>query len=441
MTRLDLGSLCPSPLLSKSNATFEDETEHLYFSNADQTTLFDDLANSSVVPTGATSLMDNMDAMELASANPMDITGQTLAETKMSSDWNMDLTSMLSTPKPDEDTTVENKDETQDLIDEMEEFMSQFEDNSQNGATAEDAAAKEEIDNLVNDILSMEQQQTLQTMQTDCPVGDFTEEESAAAEALLDSLLQDLPEQTNQPEQDMLQTAIDQSNLQDSGFFGTPDTSFNVSNVSEFQTPQGNVIIVVAPQKAPAVEESTSETESVDMSDPDWSPEPSTSFCRKRPGRKLEDRKVILPIEDGRVGKRTYRTVKDRKERKKLQNVEAARRYRDKKKLEQMKVDQEEEELTKKNTLLKTQLKEVESELKTMKKLMLELGLLRRVIRKWAIQSRRCGKLWSRRSRSICNIMYPFIYFSLSWNWVLLLVLWWTVMSCPDVFGPWDALP
>jgi cyclic AMP-dependent transcription factor ATF-4 len=80
---------------------------------------------------------------------------------------------------------------------------------------------------------------------------------------------------------------------------------------------------------------------------------------------------------NGRVNK--IKTVKDRKERKKMQNVEAARRYRDKKKAEESKIDTEERLLLKKNSELKETLGGIEGELNTIKKLMTELGLIKLV--------------------------------------------------------------
>ena len=70
-------------------------------------------------------------------------------------------------------------------------------------------------------------------------------------------------------------------------------------------------------------------------------------------------------------------TIKDKKERKKLQNVEAARRYRDKKKAEQSVIETEEEGLVRVNGELKGKLSEMENEVKTLKKLMAELGLIK----------------------------------------------------------------
>merc|ERR1719367_1085894 len=66
-------------------------------------------------------------------------------------------------------------------------------------------------------------------------------------------------------------------------------------------------------------------------------------------------------------------------ERKKMQNVEAARRYRDKKKAEENKVEEEERLLLKKNSELKETLNGIEGELNTIKKLMTELGLIKLV--------------------------------------------------------------
>merc|ERR1712193_127297 len=80
---------------------------------------------------------------------------------------------------------------------------------------------------------------------------------------------------------------------------------------------------------------------------------------------------------NGRVNK--IKTIKDRKERKKMQNVEAARRYRDKKKAEESKVEEEERLLLNKNSELKETLNGIEGELNTIKKLMTELGLIKLV--------------------------------------------------------------
>ncbi|XP_040569472.1 uncharacterized protein [Lepeophtheirus salmonis] len=76
-------------------------------------------------------------------------------------------------------------------------------------------------------------------------------------------------------------------------------------------------------------------------------------------------------------GGRQKLAIKDKKERKKWQNVEAARRYRDKKRDQVNEYQLKSKELKKKNTNLKEKLREVENELSTMKKLMTELGMIK----------------------------------------------------------------
>ena len=66
----------------------------------------------------------------------------------------------------------------------------------------------------------------------------------------------------------------------------------------------------------------------------------------------------------------TYHNIKDKKERKKAQNVEAARRYRDKKKAESDSVFAEEAQLAERNKKLRSKAAEIENEVKTLKKLM-----------------------------------------------------------------------
>merc|ERR1712073_70821 len=69
--------------------------------------------------------------------------------------------------------------------------------------------------------------------------------------------------------------------------------------------------------------------------------------------------------------------IKDKKERKKQQNVEAARRYRDKKKSELLNVEGEEQTLADKNKVLKSEVSDLEVKVRTMKQLMAELGILK----------------------------------------------------------------
>jgi len=100
---------------------------------------------------------------------------------------------------------------------------------------------------------------------------------------------------------------------------------------------------------------------------------------KSKPGRRMQERttSTVSTASSGRISK--SKSVKDRKERKKMQNVEAARRYRDKKKAEESKVEEEERLLLNKNSELKETLNGIEGELNTIKKLMTELGLIKLV--------------------------------------------------------------
>ncbi len=67
--------------------------------------------------------------------------------------------------------------------------------------------------------------------------------------------------------------------------------------------------------------------------------------------------------------------TRDKVERKKAQNRTAAFRYREKKKAEQDAWDAEICQLEARNTALKTRLRDMEQELRTVKRLMLDTGL------------------------------------------------------------------
>merc|ERR1719376_1585526 len=275
-------------------------------------------------------------------------------------------------------------------IAEMQEFLGRFEE-EEAPAAGDDLVVAMPIqqaesssvlpDNLAEELLSMEQRHTLESMETKCP--DLTDYNAFQAEMLLDMLLETVPDHQQMQQQpvakhqtDILQEAMLSQNLHDSGFMdqeedgqvvvdetataitlaaaaavpaATIPRTYNVSNVSEFQTADcKKVIIVIQPaaaataspavvhqqQQLPAVTEDDSSSDVVvEDSDSDWTPEvsasssnPATSSSKRRPGRKPEARASVPVTQDGRVTKRSYRGVKDRKERKKMQNVEAARR-------------------------------------------------------------------------------------------------------------------
>merc|ERR1712064_66494 len=112
--------------------------------------------------------------------------------------------------------------------------------------------------------------------------------------------------------------------------------------------------------------------------DSDWLPDQEITASRyqskappakikNKPGRRLQERTTLSTssVSNGRVNK----IKKHRKERKKMQNVEAARRYRDKKKAEESKIGAEEKRLLKKNSELMVSLNGIQGELNTIKKL------------------------------------------------------------------------
>lgn len=394
-------------------------------------------------------LMDEaFNDMYYQSAKPSDITGQTLAVT-MEADKNKVLNSMAlptTTSQLAEDhannskvqqlpstwmeaTTVDlaaqpkevqasnnnGIQETQEVIEEIQEFLDQFAD--------EGMDQNDEVRNLADELLSEGQKATLESMDvTDCPLANSTlnDEESAAAEDLLDQLIHG-----NFTSEEIKELEQSFATSNDTGY-SSANPSINVSNVSEIITEDGqNIIIVIAPSShaeaqsftmAPAptstnevlaplnvprtetpfeqseVDGDVSEDESNNSGeDSDWLPDNEsttrrtqlknlTATPKNKPGRRLQERTnsgTSSAVSNGRVNK--IKSVKDRKERKKLQNVEAARRYRDKKKAEEMKVGDEERQLMKKNAELKDTLNGVEGELNTIKKLMTELGLIKLV--------------------------------------------------------------
>lgn len=243
-----------------------------------------------------------------------------------------------------------SSDDTQTLIDEMEEFLVSHE--------------------TVNNIKPAEPPKTILTQNM----------ETEKAEAILDALISG------------------NINMNDSGY------SSEINNITEVQTNDGNNVIIVitnddsevppfkvcpmspamssvssgiasvaspSPSFGDSSIESTSSNEMEVTSDSDWSPGECSAKTTKK------QRKPREPKKRGPYKRTKAYNTKDKKERKMLQNVVAARRYRDKKKNEQVFVEEEVQVLEKKNNELKSNLREMEGELKTLKKLMIELGLVK----------------------------------------------------------------
>ena len=162
----------------------------------------------------------------------------------------------------------------------------------------------------------------------------------------------------------------------DSGFI-------DITNAQHITIDGQDIFIVVAPPSpqpqqelvtsvtAPESLATLSPAHSLAQSDSDWTPD-SPKASKGRPPVKRTSMKA-------KSSRKNVSTpfIKDKKERKKHQNVEAARRYRDKKKSEQENVESEEQALADKNKGLKSEVSDLEVKVRTMKQLMVELGILK----------------------------------------------------------------
>jgi len=360
---LDFGPTVAAEQQLKSQSSFEDEVESVYFSNI--LTQAEPAITSYPMQTTDLLAMKAEEGMELVSADPKDVTGQSLAVIKNEDD---DISRLLEV-NFDFSELLDQPEETDDVIQEMEEFLNMYE--------VPKAVQEPTGPTLAEELLSTEQQVSLDTM----PIPNLNDNDMAQAEELLDMLLNGDTDQT-QDQTDILQTAMESENLHDSGFLDDSTSVYSVSNVSQVQTTSGNnVIIVVQQQRTEPTEQDEASSAFEEDSDSDWTPS-DLSVTKKKPGRKPESRTTLTETENGKITKRSYRNVRDRKQRKKLQNVEAARRYRDKKKQEQYEMEVEEQKLTAKNMSLKEKLADIQGEMKTMKKLMVELGLIK-IVKKW----------------------------------------------------------
>merc|ERR1719300_1438934 len=105
-------------------------------------------------------------------------------------------------------------------------------------------------------------------------------------------------------------------------------------------------------------------------SDPEWSPSPASVSSPPGP---MRPRKKCARSKPPQAPTGPYPT--DKKEIKKAQNRTAAFRYREKMKKQEDSAEEELETLEDKNTNLREQLSEMETEFKYLKKLMMEAGL------------------------------------------------------------------
>merc|ERR1719334_369347 len=144
-----------------------------------------------------------------------------------------------------------------------------------------------------------------------------------------------------------------------------------------------NVVIIIAPSSpaeslvsvnqdplpSPRNTNSPSPGSTLDT-DPEWSPSPASVSSQAGP---MRPRKKYARSKPPQAPTGPYPT--DKKERKKAQNRTAAFRYREKMKRQEDNVEEELEALEDKNSNLREQLSEMETEFKYLKKLMMEAGL------------------------------------------------------------------
>ncbi len=221
---------------------------------------------------------------------------------------------------------------------------------------------------------------------------EITDMERKQAEEIVDALVKgDISLKQNNKEE--------QCSLAESSGLAANAIGATISNISEIVTKDGQRIVIVIAndqqqKKKEKSESSSSKPVSVaeflpspgspgqDSSDSEWSPESPVATRKGKSSKKSSNTALKKKTSSsGRISKRAspakYDGVKDKKERKKLQNVVAARRYRDKKKSELQEMEEEEDELKAKNENLKERLEDLGSELKTLKKLMVELGMVK----------------------------------------------------------------
>lgn len=425
----DLFGDSPSPLLvsDDQHTSFENETESLYMTQLEglgqltrpegkdvMSSLWNaDLCGSLLLhPKAAPAAVSRqprqpkrMIGSMMAMVRPEDVTGQTVKKEEEEDDEmaiveaNFDLSTLSDATPLAESTMVE---ETQETIDDMAAFLKSYE-AAPAAVSEQPVAVKTELPGcLAEELLSLEQRRNLDQMDTTVPDDDGL----AAVEDLLDSILAaNNPPETKLVEQttDILQAAVDSEGLADSGYqtlltedlpLVSQDSRYTVANVSHCVTPDGQKVIIVVQRPEvsadPAPTQPSSRklllpkpeatTEEDEDSDSSWTPVTAQQPKRRKPGRKrvVSADLVTPPVDSGRV-KKSYKNIKDRKERKKWQNVEAARRYRLKKKQEEEEMEALEEVQRARNEKLREQLKDVQSELNTMKKLMKEMGMLRTV--------------------------------------------------------------
>jgi len=399
--RLDHPMMGGAAAAEDSKTSFENETESLYLTQLDSQHEIAP-AMSSAWNSDLCGSLVHQQPRAMIMVRPEDVTGQKPvipkaepndqdeAEVMEMIEANFDLSTLMDTTPIAESTVIE---ETQETIDDMAQFLQTYDPRvKKEEPVVEEQSAQALPSCLADELLSLEQRQTLDQM--DLPT-QLSEEDLKDAETLLDTLLgsNTSPEESTpalqrqqHPTADILKAAVDSEGLSDSGFQSMLEEAqsssgqYTVANVSHCVTSDGKQVIIVVQRPTEASTSAArkllprpSSSDDDEDGDPAWQPEHPQ---KRRPGRKRENR-VSLAAPPHGVSKKSYRNIKDRKERKKIQNVEAARRYRDKKKQEQVEMEAEEAVERARNMKLRGQLKDIQSEVNTMMKLMKELGMLK----------------------------------------------------------------
>lgn len=228
----------------------------------------------------------------------------------------------------------------------------------------------EEVENVMNGIQDFLKQYDAKDENV-LSMEDLSAEDMAAGEELLDELLKSADFDDPLLENNVIEPKITEDNIKKE-----PSEMIDMTNVTKIITEDGKeIFIMIAPPSPVIVQEpekvvlapEAKATLVTTSDDSDWTPDsPKTPKGRPMVKRCAKSK-----------GTRKTPYITDKKERKKQQNVEAARRYRDKKKAEQNVYESEEQVLSDKNKKLKADVAELEAELKTMKKLMIELGIIK----------------------------------------------------------------
>ena len=246
----------------------------------------------------------------------------------------------------------EVKDPTQALIDEMEEFLQQHQQQPDEDIEVNSEAIEVNSEAIGVNSEAIEVNSEAIEFNSEAIIG---EEE---AQKLLDALMEDESGLSDEAQLNSVSRLVDESGQ---------EIIIVIANDDDLE--DGNV---------PSTASSEVEMESDDS---DWSPAQDKRRSSKRANAGRHSKYVEVAeakvTKRGRKSSSMYHGVKDKKERKKLQNVVAARRYRDKKKHEVFENEAEEGKLRAKNDKLKAKLAEMEGEVKTLKKLVVELGLVK----------------------------------------------------------------